>query len=77
MSHWKQKKVSKIKGLRSPRMLKRSKNVMAYSIKHPILMKGLYSQYKSLGGKRSPSSLYKGTEITNIGRILTGLYLKN
>ena len=53
------------------------KNVMAYSIKHPILMKGLYSQYKSLGGKRSPSSLYKGTEITNIGRILTGLYLKN
>ena len=53
------------------------KAVVAYSIKHPILMKQLYSQYRSLGGRRSLSSLYTGTEITSIGSILTGLYLKN
>ena len=53
-------------------MYKMIKNVTWGDTLRPLLlMKQLYSQYKLVGGRRFLCSLYRWTEITNIGRILT------
>ncbi len=52
------------------------KNILSYSLRHPLRVWQLYRQYKLFGGKRSVSALYQGTEITNIGKIVTGVYHK-
>ena len=53
------------------------KNLLSYSLRHPLSMQKLYHKYKLLGGKRSIATLYQGTEITNIGKVVTGVYHKN
>lgn len=52
------------------------RNLLSYSLRHPLSIRQLYHKYKLLGGKRSIAALYQGTEITNIGKVVTGVYLK-